>query len=291
MHRSLRRTVFSALAIIPAAGLLIGLGTAAHASTHVAATSSAATAANAAQAKANAIAALKGLQVGFHTQTHPVGSQIRPDTGTTTQVTSTNWSGYADLGTTFTRVASSWTEPTPSCSGSSEQLAAFWVGIDGFSSSSVEQDGTLIECYAGGTYQYTWWEMYPTNAIQVVGTSLAAGDHITSVVSRSGSSYTLTVTDSTHTANSFSRTESCTSCSNNSAEWIAEAPSSSSGVLPLAKFSTWTNSSSSVTGASLGTGTISLYNNDEITMTPPLKAQPSALTSGGATFTVTWKHA
>ena len=52
---------------------------------------------------------------------------------------------------------------------SATSLAAFWVGIDGYSSSSVEQDGTLVECYRGTAYYYTWWEMYPTNAIQVVG--------------------------------------------------------------------------------------------------------------------------
>ena len=73
------------------------------------------------------------------------------------------------------RSSASWTEPTPSCSGRTESLAAFWVGIDGYSSDSVEQDGTLIECYRGSTYQYTWWEMYPTNDIQVVGESLADG--------------------------------------------------------------------------------------------------------------------
>ena len=71
----------------------------------------------------------------------------------------------------------------------------------------MEQDGTLIECYEGATYQFTWWEMYPTNDIQVVGESLAAGDHITASVVRSGTSYTLAVTDSTHTANSFSTTQ------------------------------------------------------------------------------------
>ena len=60
----------------------------------------------------------------------------------------------------------------------------------------MEQDGTLIECYRDVAYQYTWWEMYPTNAIQVVGSSLRAGDTITASVVRSGSSYTLKVTDS-----------------------------------------------------------------------------------------------
>ncbi len=64
--------------------------------------------------------------------------------------------------------------PAASCT-STTSLAAFWVGIDGYSSGSVEQDGTLVECYRDVAYYYTWWEMYPTNAIQVVGTTLREG--------------------------------------------------------------------------------------------------------------------
>ena len=158
----------------------------------------------------------------------------------------------------------------------------------------MEQDGTLIECYQGTAYQYTWWEMYPTNAIQVVGSSLRAGDSITSSVVRSGTSYTLKVTDSTHTANSFSTTQTCSSsCANSSAEWIAEAPSGSSGVYPLARFSTWTASSAAVTQGATS-GVISSFTDDEITMidsSGAVKAQPGALNSSGNGFAVTWERA
>jgi hypothetical protein len=95
----------------------------------------------------------------------------------------------------------------------------------------VEQDGTLAECYGGAAY-YTGREMYPANAIQVVGQALRAGDSITASVVRSGTSYTLKVTDSSRSADSFSTTQSCSGCANSSAEWIAEAPSGSSGVYP-----------------------------------------------------------
>jgi hypothetical protein len=167
------------------------------------------------------------------------------------------------------------------------------VGIDGYSSSSVEQDGTLIECYQRHAYQYTWWEMYPANAIQVVGSTLAAGDSITSSVVRSGTSYTLSVTDSTHSANSFTTTQTCSNCANTSAEWIAEAPSGSSGVYPLAKFSTWTDANSTVTQGSTS-GVISSFTDDEITMVDSsgaVKAQPGALNSSGNGFNVTWERA
>ena len=289
MERRLRRIAFTALAVIPALGLFIGAGAVANASSGQAATSASASHASdaGAQAKAAAVAFIKTLRVGFHSQSHPMASRVSG----LTQVTSTNWSGYADTGSSFSEVSAKWTEPTPSCSGSrTTSLAAFWVGIDGYSSSSVEQDGTLIECYEGGAYQYTWWEIYPVNSIQVVGESLAAGDAITASVTRSGTSYTLKVTDSTHSANSFSTTQTYASAANSSAEWIAEAPSGSSGVEPLAKFSTWTSANSDVTEGSTA-GVISSFTDDEITMdtsSGATEAQPSSLNSSGNSFSVTW---
>ena len=110
---------------------------------------------------------------------------------------------------------------------------------------------------------------------------------------RSGTKYTLKVTDSTHTANSFSTTQTCSSCANSSAEWIAEAPSGSSGVYPLAACGTWTDTGSTVTEGS-SSGVISSFTDDEITMTDSsgaVKAQPGALNSSGNAFSVTWKQA
>lgn len=270
------------LACLPAAGMLLTFGPAAGAST--AATPSA-------QAAANARALLHNLSVGQHSADQRVAGHATKVEGLT-QVQSTNWSGYADTGSGFSTVTAHWTEPSASC-GSTTSLAAFWVGIDGYSSSSVEQDGTLVECYLGTAYQYTWWEMYPTNAIQVVGSTLAAGDSITASVVRSGTRYTLKVTDSTHSADSFSTTQTCSGCANSSAEWIAEAPSGSSGVYPLSHFSTWTASSATVTGSS-GAGVISSYPDDEITMinsSGQVKAQPGALNSSGNGFSVAWERA
>jgi hypothetical protein len=270
------------LACLPAAGMLLTFGSAAGAST--AATPSA-------QAAANARALLHNLSVGQHSANQRVAGHAAKIKGLT-QVQSTNWSGYADTGSAFSTVTASWTEPSATCSGRTTSLAAFWVGIDGYSSSSVEQDGTLIECYLGTAYQYTWWEMYPSNAIQVVGSTLAAGDRITASVVRSGTSYALKVTDSTHTADSFTTTQTCSSCANTSAEWIAEAPSGSSGVYPLSHFSTWTASGATVTEGSTS-GVISSFTDDEITMVDSagaVKAQPGALNSSGNGFAVTWER-
>lgn len=265
--------------------MLLAFGPGAGASTAAASPSAAAAAA--------ARTAIEHLSIGQHGADHRVAGHASRVKGLT-QVQSTNWSGYADTGSSFSKVTSSWTEPAGTCSGRTESLAAFWVGIDGYSSSSVEQDGTLIECYRGTAYNYTWWEMYPTNDIQVVGESLAPGDHISASVVRSGTSYTLAVTDSTHTANSFSTKQTCSSCANSSAEWIAEAPCcSGSSVYPLSDFHTWSLSGATVSTTG-GSGVISTYPNYEITMTGSsgdTKAAPSALNSSGNGFSVTWEHA
>jgi hypothetical protein len=288
MTRHPRRFLLYCLtALVPIAGML-----AAATVTASAATTAAVTAKPSASAEAEALAkaAIEKLAIGQH----PSGIISPPGKPKgLTDVESTNWSGYADTGSSFSKVSGSWTEPSASCSGGAEQLAAFWVGIDGYSSDSVEQDGTIIECYRGAAYQYTWWEMYPTNDIQVVGETLAAGDAITSTVTRSGTSYTLTVTDSTHTADSFTETETCSSCANSSAEWIAEAPSSGSSIYPLADFKSWTASNASVTEGSTS-GTISSFTDDEITMidnSNRVKAQPGSLNSSGNSFSVTWERA
>jgi len=111
-------------------------------------------------------------------------------------------------------------------------------------------------------------------------------------VARSGTSYTLKVTDSTHTANSFTTVQTCSGCANSSAEWIAEAPccTSSGGILPLADFGTWTESGATVTEGSTS-GVISSFTDDEITMinnSDAVKAQPGSLNGSGNGFTVTW---
>jgi hypothetical protein len=236
-----------------------------------------------AHALAAARAAIRHLSIGQHATDHAVGPRSRVKG--LTQVQSTNWSGYADTSSTFSTVTGNWTEPSVNCSGGRTTYAAFWVGIDGFTSGSVEQDGTLAECSGGSAFYFTWWEMYPTNAIQTVGSSVQPGDSISASVARSGTSYTLKITDSTHPANSFTTTQSCSNCANSSAEWIAEAPSSGS-VLPLANFGTWT-----LSGASVNSGTISSFPDDEITMVDNrgrVKAQPGPLNGSGNGFSVTW---
>jgi Peptidase A4 family len=276
MHRRTPRLLACSLAACaPVLGLVIAVAPGASAASSPASAH--------ARALAAARAAIRHLSVGQHATDHAVGHASRFKA--LTQVQSTNWSGYADTSTTFSTATGNWTEPSVSCT-SRTSYAAFWVGIDGFTSGSVEQDGTLAECSGGSAFYFTWWEMYPTNAIQVVGSSVQPGDSISASVVRSGTSYTLKVTDSSHSANSFTTTQSCSGCANSSAEWIAEAPSGSRGVLPLANFHSWT-----LSGATVNSGVISSFTDDEITMIDSsgrVKAQPGALNGSGNGFSVTW---
>jgi hypothetical protein len=247
------------------------------------------------RASAAALAALKHVSVG-----HPAGQRVpghvRHVRGLT-KVEYFNWSGYADdntSGKTYSTVTGSWTEPAITCTNE-DQIAVFWVGIDGFTSSTVEQDGTLAQCFEGTAFYYTWWEMYPTNNIQVVGTTVAPGDKIAGSVVKSGTSYTLKVTDSTHTANSFTTKQTCAAatCVDTSAEWIAEAPGGPRGEYPIPDFKTWTLSAATVKSGST-TGKISTFPDDEITMidsseTYPLTS-PGNLNATGNSFKVTWKN-
>jgi hypothetical protein len=303
MQLRLRRLVLvGSIACVPVLGTLLGLAGTASAGTAGPAVTQATRAAQStpsAQAAAVARNAIKQLVVGEHGTNHAVSGHAlahsaRSGVSALNQVSSTNWAGYADDSTgghTYSSITGSWTEPSASCT-STESLAAFWIGIDGYTSSSVEQDGTLIECYRSTAYYYSWWEMYPSNAIQVVGSSVQPGDAISTSVTKSGSSYKLTVTDSTHPANSFSTTQTCSSCAASSAEWIAEAPSGSSGVEPLTNFHSWTASGATVTSGSTA-GVISSFPDDELTMinnSGAVKAQPGALNGSGNGFTVTWER-
>jgi hypothetical protein len=282
MHRRFPSFVAHVLvACVPVLGLVMAVGAGTASASH-----------KPVNARAAALAALEHLKIGEHATNHPFpGHSVRVKGA----AMSTNWSGYVDTKTssTYSKVTGSWTQPRGTC-GSATSLAAFWTGIDGNTSSTVEQDGTVIQCFRGQVSYFSWWEMFPTNSIQVVGNSVRPGDHITSSVTRSGTKYTLKLTDSTHPANSFSTTQSCaaTKCVDSSAEWIAEAPSNGSQILPLTNFGTWTASGATVT-AGTKSGTISSFPHTEIIMvngSGQVKAQPGSLNSAGNQFTVTWKR-
>ncbi len=211
----------------------------------------------------------------MHTGTGPGSTgALAHERAASNQAQSTNWSGYAATGAagSFNSVSSSWTQPTATCS-SGDQYAAFWVGLDGYNSGSVEQTGTDSDCSGGNPDYYGWYEMYP-NAPVYYSNPVSPGDSMSASVSVSGDTYTLVLTDSTQ---NWTQTQTITESwlQDSSAEVITEAPSSSSGVLPLADFGTVNYTGSSVNGSSMAssspTGIIMVGSSgDQLDSTSPM---------------------
>lgn len=216
-------------------------------------------------------------------------------------VTSTNWGGYAVTGAkgSVTDVRASWiVPPIVGTCPSTDQYASFWVGIDGYSSNTVEQIGTDSDCQNGKPVYYAWFEFYPHPSFTVNSLTINPGDTISAEVSAGAKgAFTVTLTDKT-TGHTFSTTTKMPSADQSSAEWIAEAPWSG-GVLPLADFGVvdWGQNHTKVPqtcDATIGrtTGPIRLLTgNLEITMVNSggaTKALPSGLSKDGSSFSIAW---
>jgi len=117
---------------------------------------------------------------------HLVGPRTTHTGARNSTTTGTNWSGYAATGGTYTSVSSSWTEPTGTCS-SGDQYSSFWVGLDGYSSDSVEQAGSEVDCDGHTPEYYSWYEMYPANPVNFSNT-VKPGDKFTGSVTYPGGS-------------------------------------------------------------------------------------------------------
>jgi hypothetical protein len=218
----------------------------------------------------------------------PAAHLVRPFVavhGGVRHATSSNWSGYAAHAGTFTSVSASWVEPTGHCSGSGHQYSSFWVGLDGYNSNTVEQTGSEVDCSGGSPRYYSWYEMFPKFPVNF-SNPVSPGDHFTASVTSNGSgSFTLTLSDTTK---GWTHTErkSLASARLSSAEVIIEAPSSGTGVLPLADFGTVSVTSVKVNGSSIGG-----FSPAKIIMASggTQKDSVSALSSG-QNFSATWLH-
>jgi hypothetical protein len=240
-----------------------------------------------AAATAPAAAALHGAGAGHLMR--PTIHLIRPAAhGTGPMISrigasSTNWSGYAAHRATYKSVSATWVEPTGHCTGS-QTWSSFGVGLDGYNSRTVEQTGSEVDCRGGTPRYYSWFEMFPAFPVNFSNT-VRPGDHFFgSVTHTSGNSYTLVLKDTTQ---GWSHTEHKTlaSAKNSSAEVIAEAPSSTGGVLPLTDFGTMHFAKAMVNGAAIGKTSPT-----KIVMASSRPKDAVSALTGGESFKVTWKH-
>lgn len=217
---------------------------------------------------------------------------------------STNWSGYAVTGSQFTSVQASWVVPTATCAAAKgDQYAAFWVGLDGYSSNTVEQTGTLSYCAGARAGYYAWFEFYPNPNYEILAVPISPGNLVSASVVYNANKFTATITN-VSTGKSFSVTANVRGAARSSAEWIAEAPccTSSGGILPMADFGTglFGYDSTQVTGTNSTTdssnsgpiGSFLPVNQVEInksaSSTSPQTSTCSALSSDGTSFSCTW---
>jgi len=195
--------------------------------------------------------------------------------------TSLNWSGYVASGATFNSVSGSWVQPTATCT-KGQQYAAFWVGLDGNSSSSVEQIGTDADCLNGRPSYYAWYEMYPAASVRIPNFTVSPGTTYTASVSYDNASNTFTLTI-VGGGPPFTVALTASGQLRSSAEWIAEAPSIGGHILRLTNFGTMLFS-----GINASSPSITPW--DKMTMTDRKgapKAVPSSLGAGNS-FSVSW---
>ncbi len=220
-------------------------------------------------------------------------------------VCSTNWSGFAVTGPngSVSDVKGSWIVPSVTCS-SSTTYSSYWVGIDGYSSSTVEQTGTDSDCSSGHGVYYAWYEFYPNPSVQISGFTVNPGDVVSAEVSYSTSTgqFTTTITDGSQ---HFSTSGSVSGAARSSAEWIVERPALCTArhckLTSLSDFGTvslggdYTSISgtnyatiSGTTGAIGSFGSSNIHRITMVNSSGTTLAEPSVLTSDGTSFTEKW---
>ena len=197
----------------------------------------------------------------------------------TGSLTSTNWSGYADVACptcSLRYVAADFTAPHLNTAKSPDNSwASHWVGLDGATDSTVEQVGIDTYVSGGVDYYYAWYEMFPA-ATQVYSLAASPGDNIQVGVYTVNGTYYLSLNDTTLGAgfNATATVPAGSTGQNKSAEVITEAPSeaTSNGTLvqlPLADYGQVNYNSATVTsrsGTHGGLGSGSQWNGYAIKM-------------------------
>jgi len=223
-------------------------------------------------------------------------------------VLSGNWAGYAAVADTGDQIAfagANFNIPSVNCANSPRgssgyAFASHWIGLDGYSSTTVEQTGIDAYCHTGSTpTYYAWYEMYPLNPVAFTGVN--PGDAIAATVTfnSTNNTYHLRLNDLTN-GGFVSATQSCpagSTCANSSAEVITEDPG---GAVPagvnLADFGMSNFTATRVTSLSGLSGSLNpsaQWTSSQIQMVDPANAAmatPSGL-YGGRSFNIAWNSA
>jgi hypothetical protein len=159
---------------------------------------------------------------------------------------SSNWSGYAVTGNSFTSVTGTFNAPSLVSGTSTSDALGAWVGIDGANNTSLIQAGIgeyVDPSEPSQFYLYPWWEILPNAQVVITSVTVAPGDEVTVTIDTQGEGiFGITLTDDTN-GQSYTTTQSYNGPAT-SVEWIMEAPSLDGSVVPLAPYTpdvTFTN--------------------------------------------------
>lgn len=217
----------------------------------------------------------------------------------------TIWAGYAVTGSDFTYVQGSWIVSAVDCSKTPNTDSSEWVGIDGWTTDTVEQIGTDADCNGTSPFYWVWYEFYPYGSVVIHSVSIAPGDKFSASVAYDGGHYYTVALKNETTNESFSKKVKFNGAfksgppKRNSAEWIMEMDGSELsdfGVDPFGK--DYTDDLNDIASDStVKMGVIKAFGKDvnesittkNGTKNSPVTAKPSHLASDGASFKVTWK--
>jgi len=187
-----------------------------------------------------------------HAPRIPGPSPTRPGAAAVSNWTSTNWSGYAIVGTGLTTAIGKWNVPqvSPPKRSKPDLFSSTWVGIDGFNNSNLIQAGTEQDWINGAPFYQAWWEILPAPETPIPSMVIHPGDSMSVSVSRGVPKWTITVTD--HTTSQSFTTQQAYAGQLTSAEWVQEAPTVGAHVAKLATDSTVVFDSGTVNGTSPG---------------------------------------
>ncbi|MGC2207770.1 MAG: G1 family glutamic endopeptidase [Candidatus Dormiibacterota bacterium] len=209
--------------------------------------------------------------------------------------TSYNWSGYEeDNGTGTaddTSVTGTFAIPSLYEGDSTSDAMSEWVGIDGFLNGNLIQAGIFEQPIDSTTFGLeAWWEILPGSAVDVTMSNfpnMIPGDTFTVTITKATSTtWTIDMDDVSQTE-TFSTTQTYppSGTSETSAEWIVEAPiTSTSGgqPAPLADYTPTTFTNLSVVGSDSEQSEQALFQGSDYV------SVPSGMAEGGSSFNVAY---
>jgi len=213
-------------------------------------------------------------------------------------ISSTNWAGYAVTGSSFTSVLGSWIVPQFHCDKTPNSGSGVFVGIDGYNNNGdLKAIGTASNCVGTQTQYYAWYEFSPTRSGKITSVPVKTGDLIFAEVSYAGTEFTVMIHDITQ-GTFFTKSVVTTGAPRSSAEWIVGKIVAFTNLMDFGEVSSGFDYTS-ITDTDWATdssvsGPISDFGSKKVKITMVTsgvtEATPTALTTDGSSFTVSWKH-